>query len=341
MPQENPIATIVDLCHTIDTLGHNAYKELSSISEDQELSAFWLDMAKEENEHIFFWEEIKKIAGEITLPNIFDDPDKIIQELEENARKSKELLHKCKQSHSTSSMFLTAYRLEFSMLHPAFETFFHLLGKDVRGTNPSESYASHLSHFIEMLNKKGAVTPELELLGETLLQLWNENRQLARQANIDWLTGTLNRRGFFAMAAPLIHLAARRSSTMGVMMVDIDHFKHINDTHGHPTGDIVLREVADSIKKSIRDSDMTGRYGGEEFIVLLPETDPEGARILAERIRNTIAASRPRGIETTVSIGLATATVPPQGSKALEAIIQQADDNLSQAKESGRNKVVG
>jgi diguanylate cyclase (GGDEF)-like protein len=124
-------------------------------------------------------------------------------------------------------------------------------------------------------------------------------------------------------------------------MFDIDHFKAVNDTHGHLAGDEIIKHTADVTKSSLRQSDVPGRYGGEEFGVILPETDAEGARIICERIRGTIANSivntSVAPIEYTVSIGIAPLTPEPENYMKW---LQQADEALYAGKEGGRNRVV-
>ena len=123
-------------------------------------------------------------------------------------------------------------------------------------------------------------------------------------------------------------------------MADIDHFKKINDRHGHQAGDRVLAEVAQCLRKSVRDVDIGGRYGGEEFVVLLPETLPPQALLVAERVRHAVSdlkiTSESERILVTISLGLA----GDQSPESLSALIKTADAALYRAKESGRNRVV-
>jgi diguanylate cyclase (GGDEF)-like protein len=113
----------------------------------------------------------------------------------------------------------------------------------------------------------GKASPVIELLGETLKSLWRKNRYLARQISQDELTGIFNRRGFFNAAKPLLYLSQRTQKEVGVMMLDIDDFKKLNDTHGHQAGDEILKITARSMRNSVRASDIVGRFGGEEFII--------------------------------------------------------------------------
>ncbi len=166
--------------------------------------------------------------------------------------------------------------------------------------------------------------------------------QLERGALTDHLTGLLNRRGYEEQLEYEIKRASRQEKPLSVLMIDIDHFKDVNDTYGHPKGDLVLQEIAMVIKKNMRGIDSVSRWGGEEFFITLPETDREGAFIAAEKIRNVIAQLNiPLGndmaiITNTVSIGTAQWSTD-MTIKQLEEIVDTA---LYAAKENGRNQSV-
>jgi len=157
----------------------------------------------------------------------------------------------------------------------------------------------------------------------------------------DDLTGLFNTRGFAIAANRLFGQATRYGRPASVLMVDSDNLKGINDSHGHDAGSRLLRQVANAVQSELRASDVPARYGGDEFIVLLPETPPKGALDVAERIRNAIA-SRPlaingQQINATVSVGIA---CYPEDGRTLDALAARADRALYQAKQEGRNRVV-
>lgn len=166
-------------------------------------------------------------------------------------------------------------------------------------------------------------------------------RELRRLATIDPLTGAFNRRHFMATAATEVERAQRYGNPLSLMMLDVDFFKRINDRHGHALGDEALRRMVDCMRQSLRDIDVIGRLGGEEFAVLLPETGPAGARITAERLRAQIAALRiplddGQNLAFTVSIGIA---VPTAADGSAETVLSRADKALYTAKENGRDQV--
>ena len=169
-------------------------------------------------------------------------------------------------------------------------------------------------------------------------------RFLRMEANHDSLTGLFNRRAFFDRAQVAFQLPSPCPSDghrLALVMLDIDHFKAVNDRYGHPAGDMVLKEVARRAKSVLRDGDVLARYGGEEFIVLLNVISSDTARVAAERLR-TVMDTEPvqvgdRAITVSVSVGLA---LRSSGSETLLQTIERADANLYRAKRQGRNRVV-
>ena len=160
----------------------------------------------------------------------------------------------------------------------------------------------------------------------------------------DPLTGLYNRSFFLDQIGPMAELGASRGQGLAVLMLDIDHFKRVNDTLGHDAGDAVLREVAAVLRESTRGEDLVARYGGEEFVAALPVASPGQATERAERIRvePRRPADRPPGgsppLRVTASLGLAFAH--PGRLRSASALITAADHCLYQAKNAGRNRVV-
>lgn len=159
---------------------------------------------------------------------------------------------------------------------------------------------------------------------------------------IDALTEIYNYRYFREKLLGELRRADRYRHKLSILMLDLDHFKQINDQHGHQTGNVILREVSNIIKECIRDIDIVARYGGEEFVVILPQTDEEDARIIAERIRETVDrcffpnSRSQREIRLTVSLGVATY---PEGVHTIEQLLEKVDKALYRAKTEGRNRV--
>jgi len=167
-------------------------------------------------------------------------------------------------------------------------------------------------------------------------------REMFERTVRDPLTGLYNRAFFLAQFGPLADRSGLKGLGMAVLMVDIDHFKRINDTHGHEVGDVVLREVAGILRQATRSDDLVARYGGEEFVVALPVAAPDQATERAERVRSSLSSRRILAAGTplrvTASIGLA--FTPAGRPRSVAALISTADQGLYQAKNSGRDRVV-
>jgi two-component system, cell cycle response regulator len=163
------------------------------------------------------------------------------------------------------------------------------------------------------------------------------NQRLAELATTDGLTGIKNHRHFRDSLDTALSLAIRKSIPLSVIMLDIDHFKAINDAHGHAAGDDVLRTVAKILRENTRDHDEVARYGGEEFSILLPMTDASGGLALAERLREAIA-DYPWPLQP-VTASLGVATVPGRPHPRGGSLLEQADRALYHSKEKGRNCV--
>lgn len=169
-----------------------------------------------------------------------------------------------------------------------------------------------------------------------------DNRRLEELAQTDPLTRLLNRRGLQERLASEMERVRRYGTTVSVLLLDLDHFKHINDTHGHLVGDAVLCEVAALLQKGVRAVDVVARYGGEEFVIVLPETGPAGAAAFAERLREyiesfTFVQARSAPVRLTTSIGVA--SYPSFGVESVEDLFAAADQALYRAKAEGRNRV--
>ena len=174
------------------------------------------------------------------------------------------------------------------------------------------------------------------------LDLQDMMQELALMASTDPLTHLYNRRYFSKMVQQMLAIAKRQKETPSLVMLDIDYFKHINDTYGHKVGDEVIVHLADTVTNHLRESDFACRFGGEEFIVLLPNTSTDDARYAAEKLRQAVEKSvitLESGAEIRYTISLGVASVDLETEPTIEPALKRADDALYAAKESGRNRV--
>jgi diguanylate cyclase (GGDEF)-like protein len=164
--------------------------------------------------------------------------------------------------------------------------------------------------------------------------------ELSQMARLDALTGVYNRRAFFERAQEELQRSCRYGSEVSVIMLDIDRFKRTNDTYGHPVGDQVLQAVARRCRESLREVDLFGRYGGEEFVALLPQTGREQAAVTAGRLRHEIAntdiLTDAGPVHTTISLGV---TAFNRNCEILEELLERADQALYRSKRNGRDRV--
>ncbi len=209
--------------------------------------------------------------------------------------------------------------------------------------NPLEAGRPHTSWILSLgVLPLLASALVLGLFAYVVAQLRDREQRLKEMVKTDYLTGVENRRSFMDRAETEFARARRFKKPLAVVMLDVDHFKHVNDSYGHGTGDEVLKVVARILAAEVRRHDVIARYGGEEFALLLAETDEAQARIMAERCRQTIESARlamgGAAIKVTASVGIA--AYPREDVSRIEQLIELADKALYQAKESGRNRTV-
>ncbi len=198
-----------------------------------------------------------------------------------------------------------------------------------------------------ILNSRAALRRERNLV-RTAAQLREVSAELDRLARTDALTGIANRRAFFDVLGVEFRRSKRYGRQLSVLMLDLDHFKDVNDRWGHPFGDHVLRQMTEVISANVRESDILGRYGGEEFALALPETPESSAIEVGEKLRAAVEAHTFRTddvptpgeppVRLTISIGVA--TLPVEEDQDEVELIGRADQALYEAKRTGRNRVV-
>lgn len=203
---------------------------------------------------------------------------------------------------------------------------------------------NHMSS--SLLEKTNQLNNLVQQLEQSTADLHQEKNKLAKISITDELTGLYNRRYVNQELDRFTHLSRTLGKNISLMMLDLDRFKLVNDTYGHATGDVVLKEFAQILRQCSRGTDVVGRFGGEEFIIIVPFVSAKQVKEIAERIRqevsNTVFDANNNKIKITVSIGAVT-LIPPMDEKVSEVIertIAMADECLYEAKKSGRNRVV-
>lgn len=314
----------------------------------------WNEIMQSQNSIMFLFDaqgdqngKIVQIAKNSFLKDLFGDNLKVDEnlgklEIDLNNVNIQEALKKAKEGAQKSSGYQKIVMVEnepVAFVHKGEMLYFELkviyLGKDRYHNQDLYSLEFH------DITKKHILALNLETM---MRQFKKQAKEESKKANLDGLTQILNRRAFEQDFLREWQCAINYGKNLSVLMLDIDFFKNVNDTHGHPGGDEVLKKVAHFLQKIVRSSDIVARYGGEEFVILLKETSPEDAVFVAEKIRAGIETLKvihqEREIKITLSLGVGTLefyqnleNLKPQD------LIERADRALYQAKQNGRNRV--
>ena len=207
------------------------------------------------------------------------------------------------------------------------------------GTNVLVSIAIDIS--MQKEAQAHFITTQVKLVQQTE-KLKKAQAELSLLASIDPLTKLFNRRYFTKMSSSILNLAQRKRTDTAIIMIDIDNFKSINDTYGHKIGDDVIVVLSDKLQDLSRKSDIVSRWGGEEFLILLPDTDATKAMVLAQKIRKSVESliltlENDKILNFTISLGIS--QMKNESEKDIESVIIRADKALYKAKDSGRNQV--
>ncbi len=218
----------------------------------------------------------------------------------------------------------------------------HVVAKDLKSTNGTYVNGEHITE-CELRHEDKIQISSSTLIKYIYADKLDESTQeeLYNMGHLDALTNAYNRRHFLDRLRGEFSFAQRKGAPISLLMIDIDHFKKVNDSFGHPAGDFVLMRFAKLARSIIREEDIFARYGGEEFTLLLKGTDHKGAVILAERLRALVEGHKftfdKQPIPITISLGVV--TLSKKNYPDYKAFVQKADDHLYQSKRDGRNRV--
>lgn len=328
---------ILQRCVDLDTTAYSTYEELAKWCRDPELKRTFERMRLEESGHIAWWSELRDAYAAGLVPPPVDEAT-LREAIGEAEKQVSGLLDRDLSALAPNEMLDLAVRMEFFMLDTAFGELIELLDPGTSHTH-REAYSRHVLRLVNEIESRGDESGTSAFLARVLSRAFKNQERLAALATHDPLTGLFNRRGFYNYLAQSCSWAERYNRPIGVLVIDVDFFKRVNDTFGHPAGDEVLRRIAVALSDVARTSDMVGRYGGEEFAILTPETSAEALASLAQRVlegvrSRTFIPHADHPITVSVGIGYADAgshTTP-------ELLLASADQSLYEAKNTGRDR---
>ncbi len=329
---------ILELCVELDTGAATTYAALADACSDEEVRLTFQRMGTEETSHVGWWKELLEAWQEGLVPDVADEST-ILARLRELDEEIEMLLPTDFAELSTDQMLDLAAHLEFFMLDPIFGELLDLVNPGSTREH-HEAYSRHVMRLVTCIESRHSRTDLAHFLARVLARSFSDQQRLATLAMHDPLTGLYNRRGFYGYVRQWASWSTRYGHPLGVLLVDIDKFKSINDTFGHPRGDDALRAVSAALCQAVRTSDVVGRYGGDEFAILAPETDSAELVLLMNRIvdvvRDTAFPGGDAGVQLSVSVGGALA----QGALPItpEQLLAAADHSLYGAKAAGRDR---
>ncbi|TLM98045.1 MAG: diguanylate cyclase, partial [Actinobacteria bacterium] len=274
---------ILESCVALDRTAFETYRGMSAVCAvrgDEDLATTFDRMAREERQHIDWWSDLLVAWESGLVPDIADEADlgarltELITEVEGSVPEVFEAL-------SSDDMLGLGAQIEFFMLDPVFGELTDLMRPGGR-SEVSRAYSAHVMRLVEAIERRYEAGGLAVFLARVLKRAYRDQQRLARLAVRDQLTGLYNRRGLLGHVRQWLSWSARYDRPLAVALVDIDRFKQINDEHGHAIGDEALKVVAAALSEVVRGSDLVGRFGGDEFVVLAPETDDADLAVLLD-----------------------------------------------------------
>ena len=340
MRDEKSVLKVIDLCAVLEERALGIYETLLGLAEDERLRDLWSTMVADEKEHRDYWLRLKELCADGGVPEVFDEPRRYVDELQALMLRFDHIADHVKTEYRTPAVFVHTLRLEFLLLHPSFVILFNCLPREEDGMLPSRSYEQHLGRLLNAMMDFEALSPEMELLGEAIGQVYKKSEEGAARAVTDHLTGIHNKRGLYIAMKPLAYLARREREAAGVLIIEINGLKEINEAFGRKVGDRILRKVAEVVSLRLRASDVVGRFGGDDFLALLTRFDLRHFRLIGEEIATLAGEISVGEAKVAFSVGGACAVMGDDVEETLESLIRGADRALDEARKEGVGCVV-
>ncbi len=279
---------ILELCVDAEELARHTYGEFARNCRDETTASVFRAMGRDEETHVEWWMSLVEQWDRGLLPDIFAETEGVRDEMLGVVADVRRIEVADYRQMGTRDMLEVAGRLEFFLLDPVFGDLLDL-GGPATAQRHRAAYEEHLDRLFAAIETRSERGDLAAFLARVLRRTWESNRAREAAASThDPLTGMVNRNALLAHLDPWANWSARYGHPLGVMLIDVDHLARINQDYGQGYGDRVLAEVGDVIRRSMRTSDLLARYGGDEFIALLPEADVDEVRSVAERVLSLV-----------------------------------------------------
>ncbi len=339
------VRDILEICVELDSLAATTYSAMSEHCSDPELAEVFEQLAIEENSHVGWWLELLEAWSQGLVPDVVTHPDTLVRSLEQVREDVHASLPEDISTLTPAQMIELATQLEFFMLDSVFSDLIEL-AEPGRTGHHRDAYTQHITKLVKAIGQAGESDTLARFLSRVLERALRDNVTLSRHATRDTLTGLFNRRGILAHLEQWVSWAHRYEHPLALLLVDVDSFKKINDSYGHPVGDEVLTKVAEALRSSTRDSDLVARYGGDEFAVVAPETKAEDYQAFVDRIMESVRDIDCRdehGVRVLLSVSIGGAVLipheePESAQKTIDSLFAAADTSLYEAKKHGRDR---
>ncbi|NTW28301.1 MAG: diguanylate cyclase [Coriobacteriia bacterium] len=328
---------VLGLCISLDRSAHQTFTHMAADCSDPELAAVFRRMSSEESTHVSWWSQLLEQSHAGLLPPLADK-DEVVAQLEAIQSEFAQTIPADTAGLPCDRMLEIALRMEFFMLDPLFGELLDLLDPGAT-TNHADEYAQHVIGLTKAIEKHYSHREIAPMLAGILTRIFAEQGVLATLAVHDPLTGIYNRRGFYGYLQQWSAWSERYEHPLAVLLIDVDNFKTINDTLGHPAGDTVLESVAAALGKAVRKVDAVGRYGGDEFVILAPETGAAELPMLMERVLQMVREARPLSEDQRARVTVSVGGAYTSGGLAVtpEQLLSAADRSLYEAKAAGKD----
>lgn len=331
---------ILESCVALSRTAFETYRGMAAVCaarRDEELADAFTYMAEEKRLHVDWWSDLLVAWESGLVPDIAEEAD-LGARLTELAEEVHSAIPELFEQLTPDEMLTLAAQVEFFMLDPVLGELTDLMRPGGR-PEMSRTHSVYIMRLIDAIESRYAAESLARFLARVLRRAYRDQQRLAALAVRDPLTGLYNRRGLLSHLRQWLSWSARYDRPLGVALIDVDGFKAINDRYGHATGDAALQAISTVISDVVRSSDLVGRFGGDEFVVLAPETGEADLIALLTRIVDAVRATRlDAQPDLALSVSSGGAWAPGGVDIALEEFIAAADASLYAAKSAGRNR---